>query len=167
MHPPQNSNLSFAVNTAAIKNVMLEPNWVGDFPPTLVPTLVPSTIWPLNPDESTLPSRRRALDFFPNNTITTQSPVQTAWRIMYDRDKVTASIDVPGVKLEDLEVIIENGIIKVTGKRFDNGYVVNLVQTIGVDYDPESSAADLEAGVLTIVVKKFDKVVHRVNVKGK
>lgn len=192
MHPPQSSNAVFVVNNNAAwtgDNVKSGPNhsaWIGDFPPSLPygpvqpnitiqpfpqKLLYPNTAFPWLPgipDASPQPSIDRALDFYSRQTNTTTLPARSAWRVSYAGDKITAAVDVPGVKLEDLEVVIENSIIKVTGKRFDNGQVVSLTQVIGNDYDPKSSVADLEAGVLTVVVKKFeDKVVHKVNIKGK
>ena len=102
-------------------------------------------------------------------TITTTSwPVAPVWRMTYGSDCITASTDVPGVRLEDLTVELENGVIKAHGKRFDNKQLVNLTQAIGTDYDPATSEASLEAGVLTVTVRKFkDKVTHKVNVKAK
>jgi len=180
-HPAQSSNLTLTNTWIGTTTIGDGPahlgTYIGDFPefqpaypfgpvqqPTIMP--LPHTIYPSIPID-------RAPDPWMNpagwGTITTTSwPVQPTWRVTFGADRITAATDVPGIRLEDLDVVIENGVIKATGKRFDNGQSVSLTQVIGVDYDSTTSEASLEAGVLTVTVRKFkDKVTHKVNVKAK
>ena len=91
-----------------------------------------------------------------------------AWRITPANDRITASVDMPAVRPADLTVELENGTIKVAGKRFDTGLHVSHQQFIGTDYDPKTADATLEAGVLTVVVMRFkEKVAHKVPVTVK
>lgn len=160
-------------------NVSMGPNngnWIGDFPPpgmidpmqpgiTIQP--IPQKLFPIVPEVPY--TLNPFVDTFPWTSLTTTTwPVAPSWRLTFSTDHITAAVDVPGVKVEDLSVTIENGVIKASGKRFDNGQAVELLQVIGVDYDPRSSEALLEAGVLTVTVRKFkDKVAHKVSVKTK
>jgi hypothetical protein len=154
--------------------------YIGDFPeyqpaypfgpvqqPTIVP--IPQKMYPLtvpylppyNPADITT-------DDFGWRTIGSTLVTPSPWRVTFLGGKVIASTDVPGVKLDDITVELENGTIKVTGKRFDTGAHVNLTQFIGNDYDPATAEAALGDGVLAIEVRKFkDKVSHKVSVKAK
>ena len=176
MHPAQSSNVMLT-NTwigpsTSDPPIGVQP-YIGDFPPSYPfgpvpqPTIlpIPQKLYPSIPID-------RAPDPWMNpgwGTITTMSwPAQPEWRVTYGSDNITASTDVPGIKLEDLTVELENGIIKASGKRFDNGLFVNHTHSIGTTYDPATSEASLEAGVLTVTVRKFkDKLTHKVRVKAK
>jgi HSP20 family molecular chaperone IbpA len=83
---------------------------------------------------------------------------------------ILASVDIPGVKAESLEVEIENGTITARGYRADRPtHEVFESYVIGNDYDATKAEATLEDGVLKVVVPKHsDKIVkHRVPVRKK
>lgn len=176
-HPAQSSNVTLT-NTwigpsTGDAPVNMQP-YIGDFPPpaypfgpiqqpTVVP--IPQRLYPSIPID-------RAPDPWVNpgwGTITTTSwPAQPTWRTTHGSDCITASVDMPGIRIEDLTVELENGIIKASGKRFDNALFVSHTHSIGTTYDPATSEASLEAGVLTVTVRKFkDKITHKVRVKAK
>jgi HSP20 family protein len=87
--------------------------------------------------------------------------------IRANSDEIAFSLDVPGVKREDLELTVENGVLSVKGERkhdFAQGEQVLLGRPYGAfsrsfnlpDYaDVEHLTADLVDGVLTIRVPKL------------
>jgi HSP20 family molecular chaperone IbpA len=148
------------------------PDYTGDWPPhpyigdplpdPFLPTRVYPGIIPYSPwHPDTTP-----WDVIP--LIPYTPPVQPSfhfsptpvWSLDIQGDRCIAKLDLPGVRNSDLKVEIENGSIHVTAKRFDTGVFdartnVNTVQFIGADYDPKTSEATLEAGVLTVTILKF------------
>jgi len=67
-------------------------------------------------------------------------------------------LDIPGVKKEDLELIIENGYLFVKGKRHDTERLYSQKFYVGRKYENEDIKAKLEDGVLTILFpKKMEK----------
>lgn len=94
-------------------------------------------------------------------------PVVSPWRVKVTDEELTVSIDIPGVKLSDLSVVVDQAVMKMSGKRFDNGTPVFQTYIVPVTYDPTSSSAVLEAGVLTVQFSRAkDQVLHKIAVKG-
>jgi HSP20 family molecular chaperone IbpA len=62
------------------------------------------------------------------------------------------SVDLPGVKPNDLSVQAEGRTIKIVGKR--KGEEIKHVYTLSKEYDPETTSALLEDGVLTLIFGK-------------
>lgn len=152
--------------------------YVGDFPPgpmyepfdpwlpNLVPNpIVPQKLYPVGPafvPNVGLPST------WPTAGIVTITSSDPQWNLVTSHDRITASVDMPGVRAQDLTVEIENGVIKASAQRFDTKLHVSRQQVIGTDYDPKTAEATIEAGVLTVTVMRFkDRVTHRVPVTGK
>lgn len=145
--------------------------WIGDFPPVLDPLIspvVPNVPYgPIGPQRNA--PNEQWIQVQGNSTqgyITLETPPQ--WRTTRSSDRIVAAIDVPGMKIEDLNVTIDNGSVLVTGTRFDTGGLVTLHYNMGIDYDPETASAVLEAGVLTVTVMRFkERSSRRVPVTAK
>lgn len=137
--------------------------WIGDFPPWELP-YYPSTAPPLFPwtPAPWIPDVQTA-----NNYIYID-PRPSPWHVTTAYDRITLVLDVPGVKPEDLNVQVEAGMLKVTGKRFDNGFAVLESWPIGSDYDMTTASAVLELGTLKLVFMKLaSKQAHKVPVTVK
>lgn len=72
----------------------------------------------------------------------------TDYKAEADESGLSLSIDLPGVKLNDLSVTVTGREVKVSGKRRDRDF--SYVYRISRDYDGDSSTASLEDGVLTL-----------------
>lgn len=165
-HNPPDLNLNhvYAGMKPESTNVALGPDFsneyhIGDWiDPTYVPPYSP--VEPYNPHwwETT-----QTLGFI--------ATVPTAWRTnVADPSKFVLSIDLPGVRPEDLSVETNCGNVIVKGKRFDSGVPVEHTYNVGMMkvYDLASAEATFEASVLTIVIMKaqsFDN--RRIAVKSK
>jgi len=138
--------------------------WIGDYPP-------PPPYQPYKPSIEIMPVPQK---IYPQadilsgwSTVSVTSP-PCKWRAAQASDGLTLTIDMPGLRSADACIELENGSLKVTGKRFDTGLNLYEQYTIGTDYDPKSASAVLDAGVLTITVKRFkEKRPHRVPVTDK
>ena len=69
-------------------------------------------------------------------------------RVDQTSNDMTLSVDLPGVKSTDLNVQVEGQTIKISGKQ--RGQEVKQSFQLSKQYDPETAAATLEDGVLTI-----------------
>ena len=102
-------------------------------------------------------------------TVTVNS--STKWHILESSTGVVASVDIPGVKFDSLNVEIdENGTITVQGRRPDrSNHSIFESCYIGNSYDATKAGATLQDGVLQVVVpKRSGKIVkHRVLVQKK
>jgi HSP20 family protein len=99
-------------------------------------------------------------------TTPTQSTYNPAIDVRTNEDEIVFVCDVPGLKREDLEITLENGILGIKGQRRYEGNDkdrVLLGRSYGAfanrftlpDYvDPEKMTADLADGVLTIKLPK-------------
>lgn len=142
--------------------------WVGDFPlddhrkKVLGPTLLPNTVnLPYVPQTGCGGGLT-----WDGSTITIDN--RPKWRVVKASDRITLSCDVPGVKLDDLNVEINNGTVWAKGKRSDTGTWTQESQFIGLEYDASSAEATLEDGVLTIVVMCCkERMVQKVPVRKK
>lgn len=82
---------------------------------------------------------------------------RSSTRLAYDyesnEDGLTLTIEMPGVKSEDLNVQVVDKEVRVKGKRkgkeFQNSYVISKL------YDPATCAAALSDGILTL---RFSRV---------
>lgn len=135
--------------------------------PVIVPTTVPFTQpWkfipsvPYEPYEPVKPwkkcpkdaaqEKQDIEDFLKNVKL---APV--SWRTKQHKDRIELSIDVPGVRADDLDVQLDGTVLRVSGKRFDSGLKVEHTYAVdGSTYDPQTSEAFLDSGVLTVVVKR-------------
>ncbi len=175
----KNSSLSSVVvpvGTASpnIKNDL----WIGDPPPNqrpyigdgdypytqpYIPPAQPPVFEPLYIPQ-TIPDLSEISKWI--SVSTTTSTHVAKWRIAFLNNDVKLSIDVPGVRLADASLEIENGTVRFTGKRFDTGAVSTETYFIGHDYDPETADAVIDSGVLTVMVSRFkNKRVHKVTLK--
>lgn len=73
-------------------------------------------------------------------------------------DHLEISLDLPGVKLEDLELSFDKNVINVRGRR-DNREVKRSI-VVDSSYDLSTATGNLKDGVLTVRVKR-SKVVSR------
>lgn len=154
------------IGVAGLTGVTYPPVIIGD-PPGPCPgvTIVPiGEPWKPVPYE-TVPN----LPWVPAPGLSGYLNVQPSpWNVTWHADRVVARADVPGVRVADLSVEIENGSLRVSGKRFDTLAPVSLSVVIGPDFDPKTAEASLEAGVLTVTVKKLvERLVHKVAVVAK
>ena len=79
--------------------------------------------------------------------------MSSVYRVETKDDKLTLSIDLPGVKLKDHTVQTTGRDLKVSGKLRGEDFKYHY--TLSKEYNPESVAATLEDGVLTL---SFDKI---------
>lgn len=104
----------------------------------------------------------RILDTLYNPTVSSQqrhtSSTAEAKTTVKDNE-LHLSIDLPGVKLADLSVQIEGRGIKITGKR--KGEEFKHTYTLSKEYDPETTSALLEDGVLTLSFTKTAAMTSR------
>jgi HSP20 family protein len=63
-------------------------------------------------------------------------------------DGAMLTVDMPGVRPEDLEVTFETGTLAIAGKRGDRTYRYHV--ELGNAFDPDRFEAQLEHGVLTV-----------------
>lgn len=146
IYPPQNPFSPYEPSYPGIQPGILPyvPN------PTIIP--IPQKVFVVGPG---------SYEYTPNDWWDVHIPSPLAltvdsseqWRVSYDDDRVTAAIDMAGVRPEDINVEVREGhIIHVEGKRFDTKRVVTRTYTLGPLYDAKTAAATIEAGVLTIIV---------------
>lgn len=103
----------------------------------------------------------------PTHHIAEKKQQQQLWQprgfqVQEDEKTYTISVDVPGVKAEDMEMqLVENNqaLHLRGGRRFQNGDAFDETKferrfTIGADIDVENINAELSNGVLTIVAPK-------------
>jgi len=104
-----------------------------------------------------------------NHSYVYLNPVPASpWHVTTLGDKIELILDVPGVRPEDLNVVIESMVIKVTGKRADNGWAVLQTWPLGNDYNPATTEASMELGTLRLVIMKHvNKQSHQVKVTVK
>lgn len=106
-------------------------------------------------------------------TANTQSTFAPAIDVRANDDEVVFHCDVPGIKQDDLEITVENGVLTIKGQRRYEGSDKDRVwlgRSYGAfarsftlpDYvDPDAMTADLADGVLTLRVPKQPKAKPR------
>lgn len=84
--------------------------------------------------------------------------------LISERDGViTLSIDMPGVKKEDLTLMVDRGILSVTGERKNRDYKYSRRWRLADDMDPTAITAALEDGVLTVTIpRKTDQLARKI-----
>jgi HSP20 family protein len=89
-----------------------------------------------------------------------------AYEIIDGQAEIEISLDVPGVARENIDVILEEGVLKINGTRKINKSKNEEVDDVmfsrsfpvdGNKVDTESISASLESGVLTIRIAKKDQ----------
>ncbi len=84
------------------------------------------------------------------------------------KDKVYClTIDLPGVKVQDLVLEVDGYVLKLSATRKDTGEKVDRSSIIPNIYVPESAKANLEDGVLTVEFKEGKKEVKSIKVQYK
>lgn len=72
---------------------------------------------------------------------------------------LTLSVDIPGVKTEDLDISVEGAILSVKAKRDNRSY--DVAWTLPKTVDGDKIEAEYEAGVLTLTIPKRQLVKPR------
>lgn len=75
-----------------------------------------------------------------------------SYDVVADSDSLILTVDLPGVKKEDLKVEAVGQTVTVNAKRDEEDYTTSY--KISKDYDPLQADALLENGVLTLKFKK-------------
>jgi HSP20 family molecular chaperone IbpA len=87
-----------------------------------------------------------------------KNPEQLSQHIRETGDSVELSLDVPGVKAQDLKVQeVEDGVLRVSGERNTAGRQSKFDRSFAVDSNAvniSAAKANLDAGVLTLSVPK-------------
>ncbi len=82
----------------------------------------------------------------------------TGIRSTVENEQLTLSVDLPGVKKEDIDITFsEDGIVKIACKRYDFKQDITQKYSIGKNWDTSTVEAKLEHGVLTIKLQKLEK----------
>lgn len=101
-------------------------------------------------------------EFYAQKTYHDKSSV---YRVEIEEHRLTLSIDVPGVKPEDISCNVVDREVRVTGKC--RGEEFKYLYTISRQYDTSSPEANLENGVLSLHFKKFDAASKSVKINVK
>jgi HSP20 family molecular chaperone IbpA len=80
------------------------------------------------------------------------SPYQPPVHVTLTDDGATISADMPGVDAQDLELTFDGGTLAIVGKRGEHTYRFSVA--LGKDIDPDTIAAGLDKGVLTVHAHK-------------
>lgn len=147
---------------ATITTGKLESHYIGDFPdfPTLYdPYHRFSNHWIIPQPIETI---------YPNLLSLTASGTQMSlFRADPQQSRFKLSLDVPGIKKENLSLIMNGPTLVISGKRSDTD--ANLYQTynIPLDYDisPENVEATVVDGVLIMYFQKQDKPSNKITIK--
>lgn len=75
--------------------------------------------------------------------------------------KLVLTQDLPGVKLEDLEITTEKQVLHINAKRGEDK--LSYVYDVRDDFDVITTAATLADGVLTVTIAKREKLAPAVN----
>lgn len=85
--------------------------------------------------------------------------------VQYTEDRATLTLDLPGVKKEDLSVNVVDDLITVSGKRGKREFT-RTYSFEDHNYDAASTSAILEDGVLTVSLeRKPEKKSRKIEVK--
>lgn len=83
-----------------------------------------------------------------------------------DGENYIITHDVPGVKLEDVSLVIEDGVLVLNAKRYDDGRIYKKLYVIPQDADANSINAVLQHGIITITLKKLKKNIVSIPIKS-
>ena len=89
----------------------------------------------------------------------------SVYRVETDDNGLTLSIDVPGVKLDDISCSVIDREVRVTGNL--RGEEFKYMYKISNSYDVNEIEATLENGVLSLRFKKFDSLSKNIKIKLK
>jgi HSP20 family protein len=100
-------------------------------------------------------------DFFgPNvgNSLAIRPGAHHAQHNLYEtEDAVTLTVDVPGVLAKDLQVQVDDNVLRITGERKTAGSESKFIRSFAIDpetVDVENIKANLDCGVLTLTAPK-------------
>jgi HSP20 family molecular chaperone IbpA len=146
------SNTSMTVKTScASAHWQNQKVWIGDFPPS--DWHHPDVPYVPYDQEKILNPWRHPVTL-PYWTVTSGTTPYQPWRATQYDDRIELSVDVPGVKLQDLSVVIDSGRVNVVAKRFDSGDVIHHTYEVDRQCESKTATATLDSGVLTIMIKK-------------
>ena len=132
-----NSDLKLSENTVStIKSTFGNEYYVGD----VIPDPWSSPNLPAS-RRGILPTGIPGLGFV-QAVENTSSPT---WRRFDEVGKVTLSLDVPGVRIEDATLLMNAGVVMFNGKRFDTGYNIGSTYNLGDGYDPNTAEATIDS----------------------
>ncbi|CAJ1949721.1 unnamed protein product [Cylindrotheca closterium] len=126
-----------------------------------------STIYFPVPSANTMMRRNRALA---NQFVQETQLASPRYELIDNEDKFQLSVDVPGVKMEDIDVSLEDGHLTVSGHRLsssDNSrFASKFSQTFSLDpaVDVDQFSASLDNGVLVVAAPKDMKRIEE-NIK--
>ena len=109
------------------------------------------------PSASTMMQRQRSLS---NQLLRETQFASPRYELIDNNEKFQLSVDVPGVKMEDIDVSLEDGYLTVSGQRMsssDNSrYSSKFSQTFSLDaaVDVDKFTASLSDGVLVVAAPK-------------
>jgi len=107
-------------------------------------------------DPAAMMQRQRALA----NRFMDQTMASPRYELVDNEEKFQLSVDVPGVKMEDIDVSLEDGYLTVSGQRLtsnDNSrFTSKFSQTFSLDpaVDVDQFTANLDNGVLVVAAPK-------------
>jgi HSP20 family molecular chaperone IbpA len=77
-----------------------------------------------------------------------------AWSgFSYSEDRATLTLDVPGIKKDDLDISIADRVVSVEAKRGKREF--KGIYELDHSYDPSTASAVLEDGVLTLTFERL------------
>ncbi|CAJ1949695.1 unnamed protein product [Cylindrotheca closterium] len=126
-----------------------------------------SLYFPVVPSANTMMRRNRA---FANQFFQETQLASPRYELIDNEDKFQLSVDVPGVKMEDIDVSLEDGHLTVSGQRLsssDNSrFASKFSQTFSLDpaVDVDQFSASLDNGVLVVAAPKDMKRIEE-NIK--
>ena len=103
-------------------------------------------------------------DFFGpdvGNSLALRPGAHQAHHHLYETEEtVTLTVDVPGVLAKDLQVQVDDNVLRVTGERKTAGSESKFIRSFSMDpktLDVENIEANLDCGVLTLTARKRNK----------
>jgi len=111
-------------------------------------------------------------EFFTNDLSTTQGKLSPAVDIAEEKEKYVVKADLPGIKQEDVQVEVDDGVLKIHGERkrevsegSEENHYHYFERTYGSferrfvlpkDTDPEKVKAKIKDGVLEVEIPKTE-----------
>ena len=95
-----------------------------------------------------------------NSLALRQAPHHAHHHIYETEDAVTLTVDVPGVLAKDLQVQVEDNVLRVSGERKTAGSECKFFRSFSIDpqnVDVDNLKANLDCGVLTLTAPKRAK----------
>ena len=94
------------------------------------------------------------------NTLAYRDTPRHQHHLYETEDAVTLTVDVPGVLAKDLQVQVEDNVLRVSGERKTAGSESKFVRSFSIDpqnVDVDNIKANLDCGVLTLTAPKRSK----------